>query len=358
MVSNKILLQSGHTVSLYYCNLNAAFDLHNIAKYCEKLTDNLCLRGRLARTRMGDIKMKGSAHYSGLLPVVRPTVLENDLFADGRRSLRRRAPRALSHSLIAFCAGVTATSAWWSYGDAARQMIANRHPRLGWLAQQAEPVAQSAPKVIAPAAQATTSFDQQQLSAMSLNLDAVRQSTDRLAATQEQMTRSIEQIATRIAAGQEQMMRSIGQIAINIAASQEQMTRRTDQPATIGQAPSANASGVAVESRDDAASLVSTARLNMTPIEAKPPEKQLSAASAHDHSCFPSAAAVLQNHPGGSPSWTLKAPGHEGTTCWYASARPRARDNRREMMPGKEVLGTTDNGLSVPPAQSYSRPPE
>jgi len=57
-------------------------------------------------------------------------------------------------------------------------MIANSYPQLGWLAPQAEPVAQNVPEmtgVVAP------SFDPQQLNAMSLDLDAVRQSIDRIA---------------------------------------------------------------------------------------------------------------------------------------------------------------------------------
>jgi hypothetical protein len=319
--------------------------------------------------------IKSPAH--GLFPVVRATTFENDRFPNGQLSLRKRASRALSRFLIAFCTGVAATLAWWSYGDAAREMIANWYPQLGWLAPKTEPVPQSAPNTIALGAPATPSFDQQQLSAMSLNLDAVRQSIDRIAAgqgeiarsidqiafsiaaSQEQMTRGFDQIASSIAASQERMTRSFDQIASSIAASQEQMTRSTDQTATsIGQAPSAKASGVTVESPDDAASLQPTARLNIKPTEAKPPEKPLSAASAHDVSCFPSASAVLQNHPGVRPSWTTKARGHEGTVCWYAAARPGGSDHRREMVPReKETVGTTENGLSVPPPP-YTRAPE
>jgi len=44
--------------------------------------------------------------------------------------------------------------------------------------------------------------------------------------------------------------------------------------------------------------------------------------------CFPSASAVRQNYPEGWPSWTLRAPGHEGTRCWYASTRGTAHDHR------------------------------
>src|SRR5262249_37008107 len=99
-------------------------------------------------------------------------------------------------------------------------------------------------------------------------------------------------------------------------------------------------------SRGDVASLQPTVHLK--PAEAKRPQpasekgKPLSATSGHDGSCFPSASAVLQNHPGGSPTSTLKAPGHEGVMCWYAVARPRGSDHRR--------VGTTENGLSGSPA--------
>jgi hypothetical protein len=289
--------------------------------------------------------IRGSAQYSGLLPVepsgepppVRSTVVENDQPPNGQPSLRKRASRALSRFLITFCLGVTATLAWQSYGDAAREMIVNSYPQLGWLAAQAKPGAQNAPDMIAVAAPATPSFDQQQLNAMSLNIDALRQSVDRIAAGQEQITRSIDQVATS-----------------------KQTTPTTNQPATnIAQAPSANASGITVEGRADIKST-----------EAKPPQtlaerKQLSVPSGRDPSCFSSASAVLQNHPEGWPSWTMRAPGHEGTLCWYAAARPRASDHRprvsdhrREMVPReKEIIGITENGLSAPPG-SYTRAPE
>jgi hypothetical protein len=206
-------------------------------------------------------------------------------------------------------------------------MIANWYAPLGWLAPQAEPIAQSAPDITALVAPSTPSFDQHQLAAMSLNLDAVRQSIDRIAAGQERMTRSIDQIASSIAAGQEQMARGIDQIASSIAAGQEQMARGIDQIASsIGESPSAKVSGVAVETRHEAPPLQPQPAARS---EAKPSEKPLSAASAHDPSCFPSASAVLQNHPGSSPSWTLRAPGHEGTKCWRAATRTRESDQTR-----------------------------
>ncbi len=91
--------------------------------------------------------------------------------------------------LIAFCIGVAATLAWQSYGDAAREIVANSSPQLGWLAPQAA-VAQTAADTTVPA---SPSPNPQALKAMSLGLAAVRQRVDQLAA--------------QVAAGQEQMTR-------------------------------------------------------------------------------------------------------------------------------------------------------
>jgi hypothetical protein len=44
--------------------------------------------------------------------------------------------------------------------------------------------------------------------------------------------------------------------------------------------------------------------------------------------CYSSASEVRQEHPQAWPSWTLQAPGHEGTRCWYPGTRPTAQDHR------------------------------
>src|SRR5262249_45941757 len=130
--------------------------------------------------------------------------------------------------------------------------------------------------------------------------------------------------------------------------AQEQVNN-TDQTATSGdQAPATKASNVTVERQGDAASLQSAARL----IEARPRQtlaekgKPLSAKSGHDAYCFPSALAVLQSHPGASPTWTLKAPAHEGAICWYAAARSRGSEHR---IP-KETVGTAGHEVFAPGA--------
>ena len=45
--------------------------------------------------------------------------------------------------------------------------------------------------------------------------------------------------------------------------------------------------------------------------------------------CFASASEVKQEHPNSWPSWTLRAPGHEGTKCWYPTTRSLAHHHRR-----------------------------
>jgi hypothetical protein len=129
-------------------------------------------------------------------PTLHPADLKNDWFPSQRPSLANRASRALARFLITLCIGVAGTLAWQSYGDAAREMIASASPQLAWLAPQAAPVARTAPDPIAPTAPADPSPDQQQLSAMSLGLAAVRQTVDQLAASQEQMTRDISKLQT------------------------------------------------------------------------------------------------------------------------------------------------------------------
>jgi hypothetical protein len=290
--------------------------------------------------------MRGSARYAGLLPVdpsdepstIRPTTLENERFPNLQPSPRKRT--SLRRFAIAFGAGVAATLACWAYGDTARQMAGSR---LGWLAPRGA-IAQKTADRVALTAPAVP--DQQQLDEVLRDLQAMRQSIDRIAASQEQITRSIDQIAT----------------------SQE-LTRNTDETvSSIAQAPAGDATRITVERRADAASSPPTERFDMKPADARPQtlserDKQLSAASRHEASCFPSASAVLQNHPGGWPSWTLKAPGHEGTLCWYAAARPRGSDHRpvasehqSETTPSKEIVGPTETRLSAPPA--YTLPPE
>jgi len=92
--------------------------------------------------------------------------------------------------------------AWQSYGDAAREMIANSSRQLSWLAPQTAPTQTPPPNKVAPT---TPSPDQQQLNAMSLGLVAMRQSVDQLAAAQERMTNEI----TKMRAAQQEVLDKI-----------------------------------------------------------------------------------------------------------------------------------------------------
>jgi hypothetical protein len=84
-----------------------------------------------------------------------------------------------------------------------------------------------------------------------------------------------------------------------------------------------------------------TAFLDIRPTEngieaGSPPQKEaLSLTPSQDASpCFPSASAVRQNYPEERPSWTLRAPGHEGTRCWYPK-KQTAPDTRRNENSGR-----------------------
>src|SRR5258707_2419978 len=100
-----------------------------------------------------------------------PASLRIDQPQSERPRLGKRVLLALA--AITFCIGVAATLAWQSRGDAARKAIAGAVPRLGWPAPQAIPVTQTAPDIIAPAASAAPSPDQQPLTATSLHPDPV-----------------------------------------------------------------------------------------------------------------------------------------------------------------------------------------
>jgi hypothetical protein len=131
-------------------------------------------------------------------------------------------------------------------------------------------------------------------------------------------------------------------------------------PLREGEAAPAKATGITVESQAESevqtASSQPTARLDIksteSGIEARSPQtlpkrgRRSFAASGDASTCFPSASAVRQNHPGGWPSWTLRAPGHEGMRCWYAATRTAAHEYRSEMK-RRETVETTEK-VEVP----------
>jgi hypothetical protein len=56
--------------------------------------------------------------------------------------------------------------------------------------------------------------------------------------------------------------------------------------------------------------------------------------------CFSSADQVRQEKPGAWPTWTLRAPGHEGSRCWYASTGAAARDHRNALRAEPEPVSS------------------
>jgi hypothetical protein len=141
---------------------------------------------------------------SGSVTDLRPHPIPSNDDAPPRRqrTLGRRASRAFLRFLITLGIGVGGTLAWQAYGDDARQMMATAYPQqLGWIAPQAAPTAADTPSASTPlaaAAPAAPPVDRQQLSALSLNMAAVRQ--------------SLEQLATQVASSQQQMSGEIAKL--------------------------------------------------------------------------------------------------------------------------------------------------
>jgi hypothetical protein len=95
--------------------------------------------------------------------------------------------------------------------------------------------------------------------------------------------------------------------------------------------------------------------------------------NANAAACLPSAEAVKQQDPAAWPSWTLRAPGFEGTKCWYATTRGTAHDHRTvpsretasaaikarpEPEPVSTVISARPQPLPQPVSAVISKPPE
>jgi hypothetical protein len=133
-----------------------------------------------------------------------PGDLEDDPYASSgaqhAERAARRSPASNLRLLITFCIGVVVTVAWYSVRDT----IAGISPLLAWMSPQAASLAQPASDTATPAAPPLD----QQLSAASIDIDAVRQNVDHIATSQEQIIRSINQLA----AGQEQLTKEIAKL--------------------------------------------------------------------------------------------------------------------------------------------------
>jgi hypothetical protein len=118
-----------------------------------------------------------------------------------RPMLRKGTSRGFSRIPIAFCIGIAVTLAWQSYGDAAREIIAEWYPPLAWLAPRG-PGVLPAPATMPP----ITSLDPQEISRISFGLAAVRQRVDQLAVGQDQINRDI---TTKLQAAKQEILDKI-----------------------------------------------------------------------------------------------------------------------------------------------------
>jgi len=135
-------------------------------------------------------------------------VIENEM--------KRRASRGgFARYLVAICIGVAATLAWQSYGEVPKQIIAAKAQELGWSpeakqmiaswVQPARPslpvtqvatVAQTLPAAVVPKAPAVPSIDPEQVHRIAVDLAAMGQTVDQLAASQDQMVHQIDTLQT------------------------------------------------------------------------------------------------------------------------------------------------------------------
>jgi hypothetical protein len=110
--------------------------------------------------------------------------------APARPARRKPASQGFTGYLITFGAGIATALLWQSYGNAARQIIAEAYPQLAWVAPPAA-VAQTAPTVIVPP---TDVVDPQEMKTISFDLAKMSKKVDQLAAAQEQTTREITKL--------------------------------------------------------------------------------------------------------------------------------------------------------------------
>lgn len=175
----------------------------------------------------GSLPIRGPMEPSTL----NPGDLEDDPYAGHgehqvERVTKKRRPASILRLLITFCLGVGATVAWYSFGDSLRETIAGASPQLAWIAPQPSSMAQPGSD---SATSAAPSLDQQ-LSAASIDIDAVRQNVDRIATSQEQIVRSIGQLTT----GQEQLTKEIAKLQ---AVEQYILYKNSEPPPTRSPPP-------------------------------------------------------------------------------------------------------------------------
>jgi hypothetical protein len=139
-------------------------------------------------------------------------------------SRARPASRAFARYTLAICIGVAATVVWQSYGQATKRIIATGAPDLGWSPEakqtiaswveqlgwtklptspettaapetaQAATVAQTAPNKVATKTLVAPPLDPQQVQQISLEVAALRQTVEQVAASQTKMAAEIDNL--------------------------------------------------------------------------------------------------------------------------------------------------------------------
>jgi hypothetical protein len=74
----------------------------------------------------------------------------------------------------------------------------------------------------------------------------------------------------------------------------------------------------------------------------------------HAFSCLTSAEAVRKESPTAWPVWTVRALGHEGSKCWYASTRGAVREHRNPMPRTEGIGGKEQSDQEVEVASSLA----
>jgi hypothetical protein len=154
----------------------------------------------------------------------------NDRLLAIENQTKKRRSREFVRYLLAICIGVAAALAWQSYGGAAKEMFAAKAPELGWSPEskqmianwveqlgwtkplgddertavhpsvsgaQVATVAQTMPAAVtSPAA---PPVDPEQVHQIAVDLGALGQTVDRLAASQDQIGRNVERLQGAIA---------------------------------------------------------------------------------------------------------------------------------------------------------------
>jgi hypothetical protein len=137
--------------------------------------------------RLDDGTSQRKAAYDRLLGI------ENEMKRRGSRG-------GIARYLVAICIGVAATLAWQSYGEIPKQIIAANAPELGWSPEtkqtQVATIAQTVPAAVVPKTPGAPSIDPQRVHQIVMDLAALGQTVDQLAASQDQMVHQIDMLQT------------------------------------------------------------------------------------------------------------------------------------------------------------------